>query len=272
MIELADSPDFWQLKREFLAFVESRHAEFGFSMDFRSICDHLGIKVGNAEIPDKRSAYTVMGDQPLILLDSSERATRSAFSLAHELCHYFFDDDEHAFKAILAEAHSSASQETLRNMEEELCHSGAAILLFPSGRVRQALSRHGLHPQAVVDIAEDSIGSLHAALRRVVDTHMDLQLWGFIVDRTDRIEFQHRTQKYQARKRALLPPTHPVLAARSLGYVDVKAPAHFRHSWRIPMRAIEHHGRIIVIAGSSPLPATPDSMQGGLFPGFLAQN
>lgn len=271
MTELADNPDFWQLKKEFLAFAEKRHAEFGYSTDFKGICESLGIKIQFADIPDGRSAYTVVANQPLILLDSAERATRSAFSLAHELCHYFFDDDEYAFKATLADRHRAASQEALRDMEEELCYSGAGVLLFPRSVVKQALDEHGLHPDTVIGLAENSPGSLHAALRRVIDVYMDSELWGFIVNRHNTIEYHHKTKKYQPRKQAQLPPTHPVLAARTLGYMEVRAPAHFKPTWPIHMRAMEHNGRVIVIAGSEPLPPTPNSAQGALFPDHMVQ-
>lgn len=263
LIELADSPDFLQLRKEFLAYVEHRHAEFGLSRDFQGICGSLGIRVVPTEIPGERSFYSALGGQPIIHLDSSEPPTRSAFSLAHELCHYFFDEDEHAFKATLEDTHRNATPEALRDMEEELCLSGAGVLLFPSSTVERALSRHGLHPQAVIDLIQQG-GSMHAALRRVIETHMSMQLWGFVVDRNDRIEYHHKTRKYQPAKNAQLPPMHPILAARS-GYIETKAPAHFKQSWPIFFRAIEYKNRIIAIGGSPRLPDLPNAAQGTLF-------
>lgn len=261
MTKFVDDPDYLDLKREFRIYLKRFHSQYDYSSDWDSICQSLDIAV--RPTPGK-SAYTRLGEQHVIMLNQDEPPTRQAFTHAHELCHYLFQLDDEDFQALLKDKYSHLSDETLTQMEEEVCYEGAGILLFPDHEVQEVLAEHGLHPAAVFALVEKR-GSTWAALRRLIDNYPDSpKLWGMILNRTGTIDFTHTNNKYAIRANRLLDLNHPAHAAWT-NSVNCRARLPFEHPWSVSMRAARNGRRIVALMAHPEFPVSPSKEQASLF-------
>ena len=160
-MEYADDPDYRQLRLEFLNYVNVFHAEYEHTLDWRRLCDALGITVQASTI----NQYVRQGGKPYIYFKTDDPTNRQLFSCLHELSHFLFE--EQGFRAELGEKYSP---EISRKLEEKLVDEAAALLLIPEHVLEKSIKEYGYCPRAVFDLSGRA-GSLAACLMRLVLAH-----------------------------------------------------------------------------------------------------
>lgn len=177
-MESADDPDYRQLRREFLDYLNRFHSAHEYTLNWRGLCDTLGITVQASAI----NQYVRLGGKPYIYFKANDPINRQLFSCLHELSHYLFEEE--GFRAELGEKHLP---EMSRKLEEKLVDEAAATLLIPGHVLEAAVKQHGYYPESVFCISERA-GSLATCLMRLLLAH-DVEARGLIMQNGGLVEF-----------------------------------------------------------------------------------
>jgi Zn-dependent peptidase ImmA (M78 family) len=110
----------------------------GFPVDPAWIAHQMGLRVLDADLPDKVSGALVKetGEDPVILLNRTDSKNRKRFSCAHELGHYAFrmaNGADHYEYIDFRDEESGAGI----NSEEIFANRFAAELLMPTDEVKR---------------------------------------------------------------------------------------------------------------------------------------
>lgn len=241
-MEYADDPDYRQIRREFLDYVNEFHAEHEYTLDWRGLCYALGITVQASEI----NQYIMLNGKPHIYFKADDSLNRQLFSCLHELSHFLFE--ERGFRDELGEKYPP---DISRNFEEKLVDEAAATLLIPGHVLEEAVKKYGYYPETVFYLSERA-GSLAACLMRFVLAH-DIEAWGLIMQNSRLVEFSCTSTQYHLRHGHCIEPEHKVHDAWN-GLLERRAPLPYRSGNRKvhhKMRASTNGRRVIALLTSS---------------------
>lgn len=253
MIPTLSDPDRYDIKKNFLKFVEEKHASFGFDTDYRSLAQSLGIRVVEAKINQMLNAPK----GPIIFIDSRQNEARALFTGMHEIAHYLFEMMEDGeWKALLKEVNNSSAKQA-REEEEQLCNEAAAILLMPTTILKSALNDYSYGPRAALKLSTLTTASAQAALRRVAWAH-DIPAFVALMDREDKVidAFSH-LQKYTFGSGHTIEPEHPLIASKITSDEEINLHAAIpflngKRQWKLNARAIrDSQGRMLVFFNDS---------------------
>ena len=253
----SDDPDFRQLRLEFLGHVRSFHVQHSHTTDWRRVCESLGISVNTSA----SNYHGTFRGQQVISVDASASRNRQDYTGWHEICHHLCMTADQGFRALLEEKHSP---DVARELEEDLCHEGAGLLLVPDPVLEASHVRHGYHPAAVFALAERA-GSLAACLMRHV-LSAGVEMWGLMMRPDGVVEFSCTNTRYTIWKSHTVEEGHAVHQAWH-GPVEQRAaiPYHSKkRGMKVTMRA-GSDGRRVVALFCRKFPATHNSPQGPLF-------
>lgn len=262
-MDFAEDPALRDIRREFLGEVTAIHAQHAFTGDVGAIAQALGLEVRE----DAKNLYIPQGDSGVIVLNRSETGPRRTFSFAHELAHHLFRATEGYYQDTLRDLFYGAPPSLVRRIEEVLCDEAAALLIFPDHHVSEQLLRLGVTPEAVFRLATMRNGSLQAAIIRVLGALDATDVWGYVVNRDNRVAFTWTKTRYRPSRDTPIDPNHPMQAAWSEP-VDLKAALPRKRPtkpWNMPMRAATNGKRLVTLFARK-FPTIPDDNQPPLFP------
>ncbi len=129
----------------------------------------LGLAVKEMRLPHDEGLYVrAWGSEPaLILVDATSGGReRLLFTLLHELCHHLIQTD----RALLSfvEEHCPSEEDTKRT-KDTLCNIGAAEMLIPAERVRQAIAERGFSISLVPELERQYPASKPAIAAQLAD-------------------------------------------------------------------------------------------------------
>lgn len=252
-----EDPDYRRIRYEFLAHVQAFHRFYGYSLDWISLGEALGIRV----VTGPSNQHTRLKGLSLITYDPAVPVNRQLFTGLHELCHELFLGSKECFRELLQDKYGV---DVAQAMEEELCHEAASILLVPDHVLAEEVMRHGYDPQAVFALSSRA-GSLAACLMRVLRSQ-DMDTWGLILDRDGVIEFGCTTTRFSLRKDYRIEEDHEIHGAW-FGAIEQKASLPYASGSRLvkrTMRAASNDRRVVALFASS-FPPSVNAAQPSLF-------
>lgn len=252
-----EDPDFRQLRLEFLRYIRRFHAQHSYTTDWRRICESLGIGI------DRSSAdfHGTFRKQSLISVDASVSRTRQDYTGWHELCHHLCETADEGFRALLEDRYGL---DVARELEEDLCHEGAGILLVPDHVLEAGLRQHGYHPEAVFALTA-RMGSVAACLMRLI-LSTDLDAWGLTMTPDGLVEFSCTSTQFSIWKGHRVEADHVIHQAWH-GSVERQAAIPYHSGSRVvklPMRAASRGQRVVALFCRT-FPTFPNAHQGSLF-------
>lgn len=140
----------------------------------------LGIPVIHASLgPEQDAIYVPRGSEDgqaseasrasIILNDEVRSTGRRNFSLAHEISHSMFEDDDGRRFFLRTRDRAAYADDPEMMLLERLCDAGAAELLMPQPWFMEAIHRRGFSAPGLVAVAKDFAVSLAAAAIRLVE-------------------------------------------------------------------------------------------------------
>jgi hypothetical protein len=252
-----EDPDYRQIRSEFLAHVRAFHRLNGYSLNWLSLCEVLGVKVAIGH----SNLHTTLKGLSLITYDPTAPLNRQLFTGLHEVCHELFSGSDECFRALLEDKYGA---DVAQALEEELCNEAASILLVPDHVLADAVTRHGYDPEAVFALSGRA-GSLAACLMRVLRSQ-GMDAWGLILRRDGVIEFGCTTTRYPLRKDYRIEASHEIHGAW-YGDIEEKASLPYASGSRAvkrTMRAASNYSRVVALFAPS-FPPKVDAAQPTLF-------
>ena len=251
-----DDPDFRQVRIEFLEYIRRFHGRYDYTTDWRQVCDGLGIKVNSSAA----NYHGTFQKQTLISVEPSVSGNRQDYTGLHELCHHLCGTADEGFRALLEEMYPP---DVARELEEDLCHEGAGILLAPDHVLEASLTQHGYSPEAVFALTE-RMGSVAACLMRLVFSS-DIDVWGLTMRPDGVVEFSCTSTRYTLWRGHTIEDSHAIHQAWH-GPIEQRAAIPYATSRKVkvPMRA-GSDGRRVVALFCREFPVFADARQGSLF-------